>query len=66
MIFIIYITAKIVIFLLSNNKNNKFIKKTNIFLNKSKISFENIKNKIYICKILKRLFILLFQDHNLL
>lgn len=52
----IYIAVKIYIFLSLNNKNNKSLKKSNVFLNKSKISFENTSAKIYVCKIFKALF----------
>lgn len=56
----IYITNKIGIFLLFNDKNDELIKEFNIFLNKFKINLENIKAKIYIYKIFKTFFYIIF------
>lgn len=54
------IIAKIGVFLLFDDSNDKFIEKANIFSNKSKIIFKSIRAKMYICKMLKKNFYILF------
>lgn len=55
-----YTIIKIDIFLLFIDQNNKFIKKANMILNKSKNSLKNIKTKIYINKIYTTSFYIIF------
>lgn len=54
------IIFKIDVFLLSVDKYNKFVEKANVSSNKSKISFKSIKAKIYICKMFKTFFCIIF------
>lgn len=49
----VQMVAKIGIFLLSDDKDDKSIKKADVLLNKSGICFKSIKAKIYMCKIFK-------------
>lgn len=53
--------TKIGVFLSSNNEDNKCIKKADVLLNKFEISSEKIKAKIYICKIFKISFYIIFS-----
>lgn len=60
MVFIVYIIVKIEVFLFLDQKDNKFIEKAYISLNKSKITFKNIKIIIYIHKIFQTLFCIIY------